>query len=211
LSFSNEPLDLESLPRFEDVAYQRTSARYPGVALGTSLALLLPAFLAAVAVLVFIAPLRTALIQTPLGLIAVAAICAFVFLPWFAYKSASVIRFAVRQRDVIVKKGIFWKKETIQPIKRIQHVEQSQGPVDKRFGLHKLKLYSAGTGHMSFEIPGLEEATAERIKAFILQSRQEAGTGDTANDANAPPLAAKAAVTAAEPHKKSGEEHADDR
>ncbi len=211
MSFSNKQLDLESLPRFEDVAYQRTSARYPGVALGTSLALLLPAYVAMVAALVFIAPLRAAAFGTPLGLLAVVAICVPIFVPWFAYKSASVIRFAVRERDVIVKKGIFWNKETIQPIKRIQHVEQAQGPVDKRFGLHKLKLYSAGTGHMSFEIPGLEEATAERIKAFILQARQDAGTRDTANDANAPPLAAKASVTAAEPHKNCGEEHADDR
>lgn len=91
------------------------------------------------------------------------------FMIWFAWKSASVIRYAVREQDVIVQTGIFWRKETIQPIARIQHVEQTQGPLDKRFGLYTLKLFSAGTGHVSFQIPGLSARTAARLKRYLLE------------------------------------------
>ena len=88
---------------------------------------------------------------------------------WVAWKSASVIRYAVRDHDVIVRNGIFWRKETLQPIVRIQHVEQFQGPLDKRFGLYTLKLFSAGTGHVTFQIPGLDARTAARLKRYLLE------------------------------------------
>lgn len=91
------------------------------------------------------------------------------FLVWVAWKTASVIRYAVREHDVILQTGIFWRKETVQPIARIQHVEQSQGPLDKRFGLYTLKLFSAGTGHVTFQIPGLDARTAARLRRFLLE------------------------------------------
>ncbi len=92
-------------------------------------------------------------------------------LAWYAYKSASVIRFAVREHDVILHKGVFFKRETIQPVRRIQHVEQMQGPVARRFGLAKIRLFSAGTAHFAFEIPGLDAPTAARLRQSILSLR----------------------------------------
>jgi hypothetical protein len=91
-----------------------------------------------------------------------------------------VIRYAIREHDVIVHAGVFWKKETVQPIRRIQHVEQHQGPIDKRYGLYELKLFSAGTGQFTFRIPGLDATAAARIKQFILEVQQDDWSDDAA-------------------------------
>jgi len=90
------------------------------------------------------------------------------------------VRYAIREHDVIVQSGVFWQKETLQPIRRIQHVEQHQGPVDKRFGLYELKLFSAGTGHFTFRIPGLAADAAARIRQFILDVQQDGWSDDSA-------------------------------
>jgi membrane protein YdbS with pleckstrin-like domain len=91
---------------------------------------------------------------------------------WFRHAAARAISYAVREHDVVVRSGVFWKRETVQPILRIQHVERAQGPLDKRFGLAKLKLFSAGTGHSTFEIPGLDAGTALRIQSFLLEQKE---------------------------------------
>lgn len=178
MTFTNPQIPLESLPRFAEVEFQALHPRYPRVVLGVAIAFealaLVVVTVLLFAVLVAIAgmPLATALLIY--GLVA----AALVFVAWFSHKSASVIRYAIRQHDVIVQSGVLWKKETVQPIRRIQHVEQHQGPIDKRFGLYELKLFSAGTGHFTFRIPGLDAAAAARVKQFILEVQQDEGTHD---------------------------------
>jgi membrane protein YdbS with pleckstrin-like domain len=45
--------------------------------------------------------------------------------------------------------------------------------VDKRFGLYELKLFSAGTGNVTFRIPGLDADSASRIRKFILNVQED--------------------------------------
>jgi len=170
MSFVNTEIDLDTLPRFDDVHFRELHPHYPLVVLGIALAIEAVVLLIG-AIVLFIAPIPWALRLSILA----AALLAMTLLAAFAHASASVIRYAIRQHDVIVRSGVFWKKETVQPIKRIQHVEQEQGPVDKRFGLSTLKLFSAGTGHVTFRIPGLEAATASAIKRFILSYHEPDG------------------------------------
>ena len=58
----------------------------------------------------------------------------------------------------------------IQPIRRIQHVELTREPVEKRLGLANLRLYSAGSGKATFAIPGLRLLTAARTRRYVLQA-----------------------------------------
>ena len=178
MSFTNVQLAVDSLPRFADVRFHELDPSYAGVLLGVALAFQIPVFLGLnvllFAVLVPIAglPLFAA------GLLFVLVLLLFAFLAWFTFRSARVMRYAVRQHDVIVRSGVFWKKETVQPIRRIQHVEQHQGPVDKRFGLYELKLFSAGTGHFTFRVPGLDGDSASRIRQFILNVQEDGWQAD---------------------------------
>jgi hypothetical protein len=167
-------MDLDSLPRFDAVAFERVSPKYAPLVLWLSIG-----FYALICVGVVIANLiadgLNALIFSLSALPFIAGgLTLFALLTWLAWKSASVIRYAVREHDVIVRTGIYWRKETVQPIVRIQHVEQSQGPLDKRLGLYTLKLFSAGTGHVTFQIPGLEARTAAKLKRFLIEKTQAA-------------------------------------
>lgn len=172
MSFINPEVDLERLPRFDEVQLRRLDARYPRVVLGVTVAFELAALLVAF-VVAFGNPEGRLVFASGAGLtLAIGAVFIAAGLAWFAHKSASVIRYAVREHDVILRSGVFWKQETIQPIRRIQHVEQLQGPVARRFGLYKIKLYSAGTAQSAFEIPGLDAPTAARVRQSILSLRE---------------------------------------
>ena len=173
MSFVNVQVPLESLPKFSVVELQAPDPRYARVTLGVALCFEMPALVVATIGL-FVGAVPSGALGVPAALLIYGAIVAgMTLLAWFVHRSASVIRYAVRQHDVIVRSGVFWRKETVQPIKRIQHVEQHQGPVDKRFGLYQLNLFSAGTGHFALRIPGLSAAAAARIKQFILTAQQD--------------------------------------
>lgn len=187
MPFTNVQIDLETLPRFDTVELRKIDARYPRLVLGVAIAAEIVALAGCVSIF-SIEPEPRALLTSWPGLSIGLAVLVFASgLAWFVHKSASVIRFAVREHDVIVHSGVFWKRETIQPIRRIQHVEQLQGPLARRLGLSKLRLFSAGTGQFTFEIPGLDAETAARIRRTILDAR-EAAVGETPD---------RAAVTAA--------------
>jgi hypothetical protein len=182
MSFANLQVSVESLPRFSAVELRRLDPRYARVALGVALCFELPVLVVVVVLLFGVIVPRADLPLSAALLICGAVIAGMALLAWFVHEAASVMRYAVRERDVIVRSGVFWKKETVQPIRRIQHVEQHQGPVDKRFGLYELKLFSAGTGHFTFRIPGLDAAAASRIKQFILDFQEADWDDDPGND-----------------------------
>ena len=52
---------------------------------------------------------------------------------------------------------------------RIQHVERSSTPLDRRFRIANLQLYTAGGSGGDLRIQGLPERTAEKLRAFILE------------------------------------------
>ena len=78
------------------------------------------------------------------------------------------IRYALRTHDMVVHKGVLFFSETIQPLRRVQHVELKRGPIDKRYGLAALKLFSAGLGKETFVLPGLALEDAERVRSHVL-------------------------------------------
>jgi membrane protein YdbS with pleckstrin-like domain len=177
MSFTNAQVAPETLPQFADVEYRALHASYAPVLLGVALGFLIPALLIwNVLLIVFVVP-QGALVA---ALYFATGLLLFTLLGWLAWKSARVTRYALREHDVIVQSGIFWRKETIQPIRRIQHIEQHQGPIDKRYGLYELKLFSAGTGHFTFRIPGLDARAASSIRQYILNVQEDGWDADEA-------------------------------
>jgi len=180
MSFTNVQVALETLPSFADVEFRALHASYPRVVLGVALTVLTPAFAFWNGLLFIVLFQKVGLAWPVVAVAFVAGALLFVFLGWFAWTSARVTRYALREHDVIVQSGIFWKKETVQPIRRIQHIEQHQGPIDKRYGLYELKLFSAGTGQFTFRIPGLDAHAASSIRQFILHVQQDGWEADEA-------------------------------
>ena len=93
-----------------------------------------------------------------------------VAVPLFAWPGISVPRigYAVRDKDIIYKSGVFWRTVTAIPFNRIQHVEKSSTPLDRRFRLATLQIFTAGGTGGDLKIHGLPAKTAEKLRFFIL-------------------------------------------
>ncbi len=80
--------------------------------------------------------------------------------------------FCLREQDITLFKGLLFRKVITQPICRIQHIEVKQGPIDRKVGLAKLHIFSAGDISQTFIIPGLRKTTAQNIRSLILNHKE---------------------------------------
>ena len=76
--------------------------------------------------------------------------------------------YALRDKDILFRKGVLWQSVTAVPFNRIQHVETSSTPLDRKFGLATLQLFTAGGSSGDLKIDGLGEDIAEQLRVFIL-------------------------------------------
>lgn len=72
--------------------------------------------------------------------------------------------FQLRDADVRVRRGVLWRTVSVVPHARIQHVDTRRGPLERRVGLARLVIYTAGTRGASVPILGLDEEAAERLR-----------------------------------------------
>lgn len=97
----------------------------------------------------------------------------FVFLAFYiAYFGFSQKMYQLREKDIIFRNGLWWKSETSVPFVRVQHSEVIQGPIERFFGLSRLKLFTAGGYTSDLSIPGLNPSMAEDLKDYITKSIQ---------------------------------------
>ena len=79
--------------------------------------------------------------------------------------------YAIREHDMHYHSGLLFEKGVTQPILRIQHIELERSFWDRMFGLASIEVFSAGGANHTFEIPGLELETAQRLRSHIINSR----------------------------------------
>jgi len=76
-------------------------------------------------------------------------------------------KYALREKDISYKSGLFIKKITTVPFSRIQHVEIDEKPILRLFGLASLSVYTAGDSSDDLVIKGLTKKIALQIKEYI--------------------------------------------
>ncbi len=72
--------------------------------------------------------------------------------------------YGVREHDLLLQRGVLFRRRTSVPLNRIQHVDTHQGPLERFFGLSSLLVYTASTMSADAVVPGLDEATAEGLR-----------------------------------------------
>jgi len=77
--------------------------------------------------------------------------------------------YVLRDKDILFRKGVVWRSVTAIPFNRIQHVETSSTPFDRKFDLATLQLFTAGGSGGDLKIDGLSTATAEQLRVFVLE------------------------------------------
>ena len=85
--------------------------------------------------------------------------------PAIAYRYAS---YRVDTHGIEIRKGVFWRVVINVPRSRVQHIDVSQGPIERKYGLGTLAIYTAGTDHAKVELEGLEHGRALRIREHLL-------------------------------------------
>ena len=69
-----------------------------------------------------------------------------------------------------IRRGVYWRARIHVPRSRVQHTDVSQGPVERRYGLGTLVIYTAGTDHAKIDLAGLEHGRALRLRDHLLPS-----------------------------------------
>jgi membrane protein YdbS with pleckstrin-like domain len=77
--------------------------------------------------------------------------------------------YALRERDICYSHGYFINKLIALPFNRIQHIEIARSFLARKFGLATLKIYSAGESGSDLVIHGLPKDVAESQYAFLTQ------------------------------------------
>jgi len=71
--------------------------------------------------------------------------------------------YAERDEDLIVTHGVLVRRLTVVPYGRMQFVDVSAGPLDRRFGIATVQLHTASAA-TDAGIPGLTPAEAARLR-----------------------------------------------
>ncbi|CAN5550002.1 PH domain-containing protein [soil metagenome] len=78
-------------------------------------------------------------------------------------------RFALREEELLLERGIWNRVRTVVPLRRIQHLDVSQTVFEREFNLGRLIVHTAGTRSNAVELPGLAIEEAERLRDTIKQ------------------------------------------
>ena len=80
-------------------------------------------------------------------------------------------QYALREHDLNYQSGLLFKSLVSQPILRIQHIEIKRGPIERKYDLATLQVFSAGGISYTFTIPGLEHENAIQLRQFVLDHK----------------------------------------
>ena len=75
--------------------------------------------------------------------------------------------FALDEGELQVAHGWLMRVHTIVPIGRVQHIDLSQGPIERACGVATVVLHTAGTDHSRVAVPGLSRDAAEGVRDRI--------------------------------------------
>ena len=161
--FQNPAIALEQLPGTDDLAWEPLHARYTRK-IRVFLLILFVAIAGGIGCLGFVPeipamPFIILYLQWAIG-IAIAMIWPGIAVPRQGY--------VLRDKDILFRKGVIWRSVTAIPFNRIQHVETSSTPLDRKFGLATLQLFTAGGSSGDLKIDGLGKDVAESLRVFIL-------------------------------------------
>ena len=162
--FTNNTIDIPSLPKYEEVPLQPLSNKYWKVVLINLFIFLLFVAAGILVLLSFNESARTYFV------IILVVYFAFSALLIFLYNIGVKRRgFAVREKDIIYASGVLALSTTIVPFTRIQHIALHESMISRLFQLGELQVFTAGGSSGSLHIPGIEIEEAKRIKELLMK------------------------------------------
>ena len=75
-----------------------------------------------------------------------------------------------------ISKGVIWKQQSVVPRNRVQHIDITTGPIERRYDLSKLVVHTAGTRNASVILPGLLHDEAVALRQELINTNQTEDT-----------------------------------
>ncbi|MBB2145341.1 PH domain-containing protein [Pedobacter sp. LMG 31464] len=169
--FTNENIDLNKLPHYQEITLTAPHPNYWKVILINIFIFLFLTGAGLTLFLIFNDEVK------PQRLFIIGAYLIIVILIFVLYRASFKKRgFALREKDIIYKSGIIAETTTIVPLNRIQHVALDEGIFSRIFKLGKLQIFTAGgqSGHL--HIGGIEIEKARSIKEMLLRKLDQIET-----------------------------------
>lgn len=167
-NFTNEPIDITALPKYEAVKLNALQPKYWNVILLNISAIFLIIGIALAVIIYFVEEFHS--ITWLFGLVYVMCL-GFTFL--LCKISFQKRGFAFREHDVIYRSGILATNTMIIPYNRVQHVALHEGFISRYFDLARVEIFTAGGDSSDVSIPGIKKEQAEDIKQLLMGKIQK--------------------------------------
>lgn len=169
MSFSNLPIHTEELPEVQAVTLKPIHPDYLKV-LRINWALLYAVILAGI-VTVFLLSKK---LQNPIAISIAGGMYLLAMFMTVIIGTGACKRkqYAVREKDILYKTGWIFQHMHMVPYNRLQHCVVNMGPVERKYGLASLSLYTAASEGKDITIHGLPQAEAEQLKELVVQQIQ---------------------------------------
>ena len=91
---------------------------------------------------------------------------AVLFTAFWIPKYYSSIRYAFANNEVVIERGVYWKRKSFVPYNRITNIDIVQGPLARRFGLGTIRVQTAGYSAGGGGTTHVAEAVLLNVKNF---------------------------------------------
>lgn len=169
MSFSNLPVSIESLPQVQSVPFKPIHSDYLKVLRITWLITFSIILVGAITLFIFVDKLHTPL-AISIGTIVYILITTIAVTA--GTRSFKRKKYAVRERDILYSTGWLFQNTHMVPFNRMQHCVVNSGPIERKFKLASVSLYTAASEGRDITIHGLPLEEAEQLKDLIMQQIQ---------------------------------------
>jgi membrane protein YdbS with pleckstrin-like domain len=162
-NFTNNTIDLNRLPRFEDVQMTALHPSYWQVILAHIVIFFAIIGAGMIGMLLFVSELSGMELGFSIAYLVVLILTILLSRISFMKKG-----FAFREHDVLYRSGIIATSTIVIPYNRIQHVAMHEGWISRIFGLAAIAIFTAGGSSSDISIPGIRKEQAEDIKQLLM-------------------------------------------
>lgn len=168
--FTNNQIDINSLPKVEEVSLIPISKDYLVIVIFNILIVYLTIVLGLSIIRFFFDSnfLYSSFWYITLGIALIGLIHLTIYILGFKNR-----KYALREKDVIYTSGYIQYQITTLPLNRIQHIEIARSFLARQFNLSTLKIYSAGESGGDIAIKGLPKEVAEKQYTFLTEILNE--------------------------------------
>jgi uncharacterized protein len=108
--------------------------------------------------------------------IAVVAAVVTILVAAFTPRRVRAIGYALRDDDLVMRRGLMWQRFTAVPYGRLQLVDVSRGPLGRVLGLSELRFVTAAAA-TNVRLPGLPAETADELRDRLVDLAESRRVG----------------------------------